>query len=121
MLQEEKESENEEEGEQSKSIGPSATAKAGLTLADDKDAPGSNKHAAGTLRSAPNCQCVQFTVLPFILFTSDFVLLSSSKQKAVGKIIKFGTNIDLSDPKRWIFFSTILLTLTALTNYPCFT
>ncbi|TRY90595.1 hypothetical protein DNTS_034641 [Danionella cerebrum] len=25
----------------------------------------------------------------------------SSKQKAVGKIIKFGTNIDLSDPKRW--------------------
>ncbi|XP_068079908.1 lysine (K)-specific demethylase 6B, b isoform X2 [Danio rerio] len=26
---------------------------------------------------------------------------TSSKQKAVGKIIKFGTNIDLSDPKRW--------------------
>ncbi|XP_051953850.1 lysine-specific demethylase 6B-like [Xyrauchen texanus] len=26
---------------------------------------------------------------------------SSSEQKAVGKIIKFGTNIDLSDPKRW--------------------
>lgn len=26
---------------------------------------------------------------------------SSSEQKSVGKIIKFGTNIDLSDPKRW--------------------
>ncbi|XP_030636747.1 lysine-specific demethylase 6B [Chanos chanos] len=26
---------------------------------------------------------------------------SSSDQKPVGKIIKFGTNIDLSDPKRW--------------------
>ncbi|KAF3697611.1 Lysine-specific demethylase 6B [Channa argus] len=26
---------------------------------------------------------------------------SSGEQKAVGKIIKFGTNIDLSDPKRW--------------------
>nr|XP_046236374.1 lysine-specific demethylase 6B [Scatophagus argus]XP_046236376.1 lysine-specific demethylase 6B [Scatophagus argus]XP_046236377.1 lysine-specific demethylase 6B [Scatophagus argus]XP_046236378.1 lysine-specific demethylase 6B [Scatophagus argus]XP_046236379.1 lysine-specific demethylase 6B [Scatophagus argus]XP_046236380.1 lysine-specific demethylase 6B [Scatophagus argus]XP_046236381.1 lysine-specific demethylase 6B [Scatophagus argus] len=26
---------------------------------------------------------------------------SSSEQKTVGKIIKFGTNIDLSDPKRW--------------------
>ncbi|MCJ8731424.1 hypothetical protein PDJAM_G00199450 [Pangasius djambal] len=26
---------------------------------------------------------------------------SSSEQKPVGKIIKFGTNIDLSDPKRW--------------------
>ncbi|XP_017345113.1 lysine (K)-specific demethylase 6B, b isoform X2 [Ictalurus punctatus] len=25
----------------------------------------------------------------------------SSEQKSVGKIIKFGTNIDLSDPKRW--------------------
>ncbi|XP_041841041.1 lysine-specific demethylase 6B [Melanotaenia boesemani] len=26
---------------------------------------------------------------------------SNGEQKAVGKIIKFGTNIDLSDPKRW--------------------
>ncbi|XP_039531572.1 lysine (K)-specific demethylase 6B, b [Pimephales promelas] len=26
---------------------------------------------------------------------------ASSEQKTVGKIIKFGTNIDLSDPKRW--------------------
>ncbi|XP_055054194.2 uncharacterized protein kdm6ba isoform X1 [Misgurnus anguillicaudatus] len=26
---------------------------------------------------------------------------SNTEQKAVGKIIKFGTNIDLSDPKRW--------------------
>uniref|UniRef100_A0A669DUG6 Lysine-specific demethylase 6B n=1 Tax=Oreochromis niloticus TaxID=8128 RepID=A0A669DUG6_ORENI len=29
------------------------------------------------------------------------VSLPSSEQKPVGKIIKFGTNIDLSDPKRW--------------------
>ncbi|XP_024864275.1 uncharacterized protein kdm6ba isoform X1 [Kryptolebias marmoratus] len=27
--------------------------------------------------------------------------ISNGEQKAVGKIIKFGTNIDLSDPKRW--------------------
>ncbi|XP_056103798.1 lysine (K)-specific demethylase 6B, b isoform X2 [Rhinichthys klamathensis goyatoka] len=29
------------------------------------------------------------------------VTTASSEQKTVGKIIKFGTNIDLSDPKRW--------------------
>lgn len=37
------------------------------------------------------------------LFTTVFcnnVAFSSPDQKSVGKIIKFGTNIDLSDPKR---------------------
>lgn len=34
---------------------------------------------------------------------------NSSEQKAVGKIIKFGTNIDLSDPKRWEKFTLISL------------
>ncbi|XP_062850355.1 lysine-specific demethylase 6B [Trichomycterus rosablanca] len=33
--------------------------------------------------------------------TSNSTLGCSSEQKSVGKIIKFGTNIDLSDPKRW--------------------
>lgn len=38
--------------------------------------------------------CVQF------LLTIMFLPTTSSEQKTVGKIIKFGTNIDLSDPKR---------------------
>ncbi|XP_051971761.1 lysine-specific demethylase 6B-like [Xyrauchen texanus] len=33
--------------------------------------------------------------------TTTTTTTSSLEQKAVGKIIKFGTNIDLSDPKRW--------------------
>nr|XP_046266809.1 lysine (K)-specific demethylase 6B, b isoform X2 [Scatophagus argus]XP_046266810.1 lysine (K)-specific demethylase 6B, b isoform X2 [Scatophagus argus]XP_046266811.1 lysine (K)-specific demethylase 6B, b isoform X2 [Scatophagus argus] len=77
-LQEEKESENEEEGEQAKSSDASATTKAGLTLVNSKGAHISNKaHAVNTSGTA------------------------SSEQKTIGKIIKFGTNIDLSDPKRW--------------------
>lgn len=31
---------------------------------------------------------------------ADASFFNSSEQKSVGKIIKFGTNIDLSDPKR---------------------
>ncbi|XP_010730468.3 uncharacterized protein LOC104920017 isoform X1 [Larimichthys crocea] len=77
-LQEEKESENEEEGEQDESSEASATTKAGLTLADSK--------AAAIFSKA---QSVNATGAP------------SSEQKTAGKIIKFGTNIDLSDPKRW--------------------
>nr|XP_019941658.1 PREDICTED: uncharacterized protein LOC109628757 [Paralichthys olivaceus] len=71
-LQEEKESENEDEGEQTKSSDQSAAAKAVLMLANSKGGPPS------TAISTP-----------------------SSEQKSAGKIIKFGTNIDLSDPKRW--------------------
>ncbi|XP_051540858.1 serine/arginine repetitive matrix protein 2-like isoform X2 [Myxocyprinus asiaticus] len=33
--------------------------------------------------------------------TTTNTATASSEQRAVGKIIKFGTNIDLSDPKRW--------------------
>ncbi|XP_017268065.1 lysine (K)-specific demethylase 6B, b [Kryptolebias marmoratus] len=77
-LQEEKESESEEEEEQTSE--PSATSKAALTLPNSKDetAAASNK---GQLDNA----------------TSTLSL----EQKTAGKIIKFGTNIDLSDPKRW--------------------
>ncbi|CAB1442187.1 unnamed protein product [Pleuronectes platessa] len=71
-LQEEKESENEDEGEQTQSSDEAATAKAVLMLANSKGGPPS------TPTSTP-----------------------SSDQKTAGKIIKFGTNIDLSDPKRW--------------------
>ncbi|XP_067289151.1 lysine (K)-specific demethylase 6B, b isoform X2 [Pseudorasbora parva] len=35
------------------------------------------------------------------LNTGSSITTASSEQKAAGKIIKFGTNIDLSDPKRW--------------------
>ncbi|XP_059396012.1 lysine (K)-specific demethylase 6B, b isoform X3 [Carassius carassius] len=38
---------------------------------------------------------------------------SSSEQKTTGKIIKFGTNIDLSDPKRWKLQLQELLKLPA--------
>ncbi|AWP00339.1 putative lysine-specific demethylase 6B-like [Scophthalmus maximus] len=79
-LQEEKESENEEEGEQTKTPDPSATAKAVLMLANSKGSPTSTTIKANSAQS---------TSTP------------SPEQKMVGKIIKFGTNIDLSDPKRW--------------------
>ncbi|XP_070700034.1 lysine (K)-specific demethylase 6B, b [Pempheris klunzingeri] len=79
-LQEEKESENEEEGEQA-SDAP-ATTKAALTLASTtskaNSAPDFSKAHPHNAASTP-----------------------SSEQKGSGKIIKFGTNIDLSDPKRW--------------------
>ncbi|RXN32703.1 lysine-specific demethylase 6B-like isoform X1 [Labeo rohita] len=41
------------------------------------------------------------------------ITTSSSEQKAIGKIIKFGTNIDLSDPKRWKLQLQELLKLPA--------
>lgn len=75
-LQEEKESENEEEEERASE--PPANTKAVLTLANSKAS------------SAPI-----FSKAPPATGTP------SSEQKTVGKIIKFGTNIDLSDPKRW--------------------
>ncbi|KAK2879719.1 hypothetical protein Q8A73_023531 [Channa argus] len=88
-LQEEKESENEEDEEQTKTSCPSATSKAGLTLANCK----------GNLTSAtnkPNCAPVFNKAISVPSTTT-----TSSEQKTVKKIIKFGTNIDLSDPKRW--------------------
>ncbi|KAG7223351.1 hypothetical protein INR49_015707 [Caranx melampygus] len=79
-VEEEKESENEEEGEQTNSSDPSAPAKAGLSLTNSKGNPTS---VAIKTSSAPATSTL------------------SSEQKTAGKIIKFGTNIDLSDPKRW--------------------
>lgn len=45
--------------------------------------------------------------------TETSTITSSSEQKTVGKIIKFGTNIDLSDPKRWKLQLQELLKLPA--------
>ncbi|XP_078121464.1 lysine (K)-specific demethylase 6B, b [Sander vitreus] len=86
-LQEEKESENEEEGEQAKSSDTSAATKAALTSGNRKGSPASTKASSATILS--KAQPVHANSTP------------SSEQKASGKIIKFGTNIDLSDPKRW--------------------
>ncbi|XP_034746853.1 lysine (K)-specific demethylase 6B, b isoform X2 [Etheostoma cragini] len=86
-LQEEKESENEDEGEQAKSSDTSAATKAALTSANRKGSPASTKASSATILS--KAQPVNANGTP------------SSEQKASGKIIKFGTNIDLSDPKRW--------------------
>ncbi|XP_022601806.1 lysine-specific demethylase 6B-like [Seriola dumerili] len=88
-LQEEKESENEEEGEQTETSDPAAPAKAGLTLANSKGSPTSASVKASSAPVLSKAQSVLSTSTP------------SSEQKTVGKIIKFGTNIDLSDPKRW--------------------
>lgn len=77
-LQDEKESENEEEDEQDKSPEPSAATKTALSPANSK---GSSVSVASNAH--PGHQ------------------ITSSEQKQIGKIIKFGTNIDLSDPKRW--------------------
>ncbi|XP_044077091.1 lysine (K)-specific demethylase 6B, b [Siniperca chuatsi] len=86
-LQEEKESENEEEGEQASDS--SAATKAGLTLANSKGSPTSTAIKANSAPVFSKAQPVNATSTP------------SSEQKTAGKIIKFGTNIDLSDPKRW--------------------
>ncbi|KAM3601750.1 uncharacterized protein V6R79_018280 [Siganus canaliculatus] len=75
-LQEEKESENEDDGERTKSPDPLSATKAALMLTNSKAAPLSNKPVNGNSTASP-------------------------EQKSAGKIIKFGTNIDLSDPKRW--------------------
>nr|XP_057934257.1 lysine (K)-specific demethylase 6B, b isoform X2 [Doryrhamphus excisus] len=82
-LQEEKESENEEEEEQDKGLD---TSKSRETSDSSKGSP-----ASTAIKATPD------------LLTSKAatVFTSSSELKAVGKIIKFGTNIDLSDPKRW--------------------
>ncbi|KAM4620327.1 uncharacterized protein ACJ7VT_007009 [Polymixia lowei] len=84
-LQEEKESENEDEGEQTESVdstdGPTpAATQADPTQTNSKDSP-----ALATSKGS----------------SSNPVNAASPEQKPGGKIIKFGTNIDLSDPKRW--------------------
>ncbi|XP_029923972.1 lysine (K)-specific demethylase 6B, b [Myripristis murdjan] len=93
-LQEEKESENEEEGEQTKPSDPSAspsqtTIKAGPVLANCKGGPNSATTKTVSIPVINKTHPVHVTSTP------------SPEQKPAGKIIKFGTNIDLSDPKRW--------------------
>ncbi|XP_056267573.1 lysine (K)-specific demethylase 6B, b isoform X3 [Pseudoliparis swirei] len=78
-LQEEKESENEE-GEETESVDTTAATKAALTL--------------GSIKTNP---ATFFSKVQPVTPNST----TSSEQKTGGKIIKFGTNIDLSDPKRW--------------------
>uniref|UniRef100_A0AAQ4NYH1 [histone H3]-trimethyl-L-lysine(27) demethylase n=2 Tax=Gasterosteus aculeatus TaxID=69293 RepID=A0AAQ4NYH1_GASAC len=79
-LQDEKESENEEEGEETQSSETKAATKAALTLVNIKGSPSTFFSKAQPLISSST---------------------TSSEPKTAGKIIKFGTNIDLSDPKRW--------------------
>ncbi|XP_015226814.1 PREDICTED: uncharacterized protein LOC107082570 isoform X2 [Cyprinodon variegatus] len=82
-LEEEKESENEEEEEGEEEKNDSlATTKAALTL------PSSTTNKTNS---------TSFSKAQLANPTS----INSPEQKTVGKIIKFGTNIDLSDPKRW--------------------
>ncbi|XP_014851026.1 PREDICTED: lysine-specific demethylase 6B-like [Poecilia mexicana] len=87
-LEEEKESENEEEEEEDKTSDTLATTKAALTLPNSKVSPTSMTNKANSTSSS-KAQLANPTGTP------------SPEQKTVGKIIKFGTNIDLSDPKRW--------------------
>ncbi|XP_061558734.1 lysine-specific demethylase 6B-like isoform X5 [Phycodurus eques] len=77
-LQEEKESENEEEEEEEQD--DSSTSASGKS-----SPPSTDTKATSALPSGKNA-------------TAN---TPSSELKSVGKIIKFGTNIDLSDPKRW--------------------
>ncbi|KAK5601762.1 hypothetical protein CRENBAI_021007 [Crenichthys baileyi] len=87
-LEEEKESETEEEEEEDKTSDSLATTKAALMLASSKVNPSSTTNKANsTSLSKPQL--------------ANSTSISSPEQKTVGKIIKFGTNIDLSDPKRW--------------------
>ncbi|XP_059207242.1 lysine-specific demethylase 6B-like [Centropristis striata] len=86
-LQEEKESENEEDGERAKSDTPAT--KSALRLANSKGSPASANIKANSATAFSKAQAGLTNSIP------------SPEQKATGKIIKFGTNIDLSDPKRW--------------------
>nr|XP_061801607.1 uncharacterized protein LOC133592933 [Nerophis lumbriciformis] len=88
-LQEEKESENEEEEEQADSSNTSSVTKAGVSSASSKGSPPSTDvKTTSTLLSSKNNAANAPSNL-------------HSELKSFGKIIKFGTNIDLSDPKRW--------------------
>ncbi|XP_061596025.1 lysine-specific demethylase 6B-like isoform X2 [Cololabis saira] len=86
-LQEEKESENEEEEEQMSD--PPAATKAPLRVSNGKASPTS------TTKKASSPAAISKVEQPLAPSTAG------SEQKSFKKIIKFGTNIDLSDPKRW--------------------
>ncbi|XP_061607638.1 lysine-specific demethylase 6B-like [Phyllopteryx taeniolatus] len=80
-LQEEKESENEDEEEEEEQDDSSTSA------GGKGSPPATDMKATSALPSGKNATANTHT--------------ASSELKSVGKIIKFGTNIDLSDPKRW--------------------
>uniref|UniRef100_A0A1A7WYM4 [histone H3]-trimethyl-L-lysine(27) demethylase n=1 Tax=Iconisemion striatum TaxID=60296 RepID=A0A1A7WYM4_9TELE len=86
-LQDEKESESEEEEEEEEeqTSEPSET-----TKANKKDAPSSATNKKDSTAALSKGLSDQAPSTP-----------STPEQKMAGKIIKFGTNIDLSDPKRW--------------------
>ncbi|XP_076025054.1 lysine (K)-specific demethylase 6B, b [Genypterus blacodes] len=86
-LEEEKESDNEDEEEEASD--PTAAMKPASILANSKGSPTSTtaKANAAAILSKSNLLNTPCTLSP--------------EQKQAGKIIKFGTNIDLSDPKRW--------------------
>ncbi|XP_063751324.1 lysine-specific demethylase 6B-like isoform X2 [Eleginops maclovinus] len=86
-LQEEKESENEDDEEQSESSETSAATKAALSFAQVTVSPASTTTKANSASISSIEEHANST--------------PSSEQKTGRKIIKFGTNIDLSDPKRW--------------------
>ncbi|CAL9685806.1 unnamed protein product [Knipowitschia caucasica] len=75
-LEDEKESESEEEDEEKSS----KSVKSSSLLANSKNTSAKVCSESAANKGARN---------------------TSSEQKPVGKVIKFGTNIDLSDPKRW--------------------
>lgn len=90
-LQDENESENEDDGEQSESSETSAATKAALTFATVKVSPASTTTKANSASISASISSPE----------EHANSTPSSEQKSAGKIIKFGTNIDLSDPKRW--------------------
>ncbi|KAK6316902.1 hypothetical protein J4Q44_G00123020 [Coregonus suidteri] len=86
-LQEEKDSEDEDEEEENEtsSSDPSTT-----------PASGTSKTSPTTVASKANPTVVASKVGP-----TPIANTLRPEAKSTGKIIKFGTNIDLSDPKRW--------------------
>ncbi|XP_036450451.1 lysine (K)-specific demethylase 6B, b isoform X2 [Colossoma macropomum] len=100
-LQEEKDSEDEDEGEKKSepvelksealSISPSVS---GTSKSEDAllNLLSLNVYSSSSGSPVMCCSLWEIMCISFS-FSAD--------QKAIGKIIKFGTNIDLSDPKRW--------------------
>lgn len=78
---------------------------------DDEKKPPSSLESPNKDSSKETCKYVYFYIKrliklfmevlgSFVICSNLFDVFFSGEQKAVGKIIKFGTNIDLSDPKR---------------------
>ncbi|XP_067112740.1 lysine-specific demethylase 6B-like [Osmerus mordax] len=109
-LQEEKDSEDEEEEEQTKSDSTSSAPSPSQTSpapSSSKASPAPGKASPAPSKSSPTPSPSKVSPAPGNTSpvpgnTSPTPANSASpEQKCVGKTIKFGTNIDLSDPKRW--------------------